>query len=144
MSATNEKLETLFGKVRSLPKERQEAAIEALADIASEPYELSASELAVLKPALERAGRGEWASDAEVSELLDKTWREAGSAPLERGLLKRVTDIHQMANAFRKLLKLALALGIGAIEALPACIGRDKEGRFAQAAIMEAVRVPHF
>ena len=75
MSATNEKLETLFGKVRSLPKERQEAAIEALADIASEPYELSASELAVLKPALERAGRGEWASDAEVSELLDKTWR---------------------------------------------------------------------
>ena len=75
MSATNEKLETLFGKVRSLPKERQEAAIEALADIASEPYELSASELAVLKPALERAGRGDWASDDEVSELLDKTWR---------------------------------------------------------------------
>ena len=106
---------------------------------------LSASELAVLKPALERAGRGEWASDAEVSELLDKTWRESSAAPRsERGLLKRMTDIHQMANAFRKLLKLALALGIGAIEALPACISRDKEGRFAEAAIMEAVRVPHF
>ncbi|MGO9483043.1 MAG: hypothetical protein ACLPX9_00450 [Rhodomicrobium sp.] len=75
MTAINEKLETLFDKVRSLPKERQEAAIEALADIAPEPYELSAGELSVMKPALERAQRGEYASGAEVSELLGKTWR---------------------------------------------------------------------
>jgi hypothetical protein len=75
MSATNEKLETPSGKVRSLPKERQEAAIDALADIASQPYELSAGELAVLKPALDRAGRREWASDDEVRGLLDKAWR---------------------------------------------------------------------
>jgi hypothetical protein len=74
MSATNEKLETLSGGVNSRPKERQEAAIGDVANIASQPYELSPGELAVLKPALERAGRGEWASDDEVSGLLDNTW----------------------------------------------------------------------
>jgi hypothetical protein len=69
--------------------------------------------------------------------------RAAPAAPqLERGLFKRVTDIHQMADAFRKLVKFSLAFGIGAVEALPIGIGRDKEGRFAEAAIMEAVRVP--
>ena len=75
MPALEEKLETLFDKVRALPKERQEAAAEALADIASEPYALSPDEFSVLKPALERAQRGEYASDVEVSELLDETWR---------------------------------------------------------------------
>ena len=74
MSATNEKLETLFAKVRSLPAERQQAAIEALAYIAAEPYELSEDELGVLRPALERAQRGEYASDDEVSELLGGPW----------------------------------------------------------------------
>ena len=74
MSAMNEILETLFAKVRSLPAERQEAAIEALTDIAAEPYALSEDELAVLRPALERAGRGEFASDDEVSELLGGPW----------------------------------------------------------------------
>ncbi len=75
MLGIKEKLENLIDKVRSLPAERQEAAIEALADIVSEPYELSADELSVLKPALDRAKRGEFASEAEVSELLSKTWR---------------------------------------------------------------------
>jgi hypothetical protein len=74
MPAINEKLETLFNRVRSLPKERQEAAIEALADIAAEPYALSEDELAVLKPALERAKRGEHASDDETNDLLGKPW----------------------------------------------------------------------
>ena len=41
MPTIQEKLETLFDKVRSLPQERQEAAVEALADIASDPYLLS-------------------------------------------------------------------------------------------------------
>lgn len=75
MPTISEKLETLFDKVRALSKERQEAAIEALTDIAHEPYELSADELAVLRPALERARRGEYASDTEVRELLGKPWR---------------------------------------------------------------------
>ena len=74
MSNIQEKLETLFEKVRSLPREGQEAALDALADIASEPYPLSSDELLVLKPALERARRGEYASDADTSELLDKIW----------------------------------------------------------------------
>lgn len=74
MPTIQEKLETLFAKVRSMPKERQEAAIEALSDITSDPYVLSEDVLAVLKPALERAKRGEFAPEAEVSKLLDKTW----------------------------------------------------------------------
>jgi len=75
MTVVNDKLETLFAKVRTLPSERQQAAIEALTDITEEPYTLSADELAVLKPALERARRGAFASDDEVSELLGKPWR---------------------------------------------------------------------
>ncbi len=75
MPALNEKLETLFEKARALPRERQEAALEALADIAAEPYALSDDELAVLKPALERARRSEHVSDAQASALLDEPWR---------------------------------------------------------------------
>lgn len=74
MPAMNEILETLFAKVRSLPAERQEAAIEALTDIAAEPFALSEDELAVLRPALELVRRGEFASDDEVSELLGRPW----------------------------------------------------------------------
>jgi predicted transcriptional regulator len=72
---TQETLEALFAKVRALPEPRQLAAIEALAEIAEVPHHLSEDELAVLKPALERARRGEFVPDDEVVELLDKTWR---------------------------------------------------------------------
>jgi hypothetical protein len=75
MPTTEEKLETLFAKVRALPQERQEAAVEALADITGEPYHLTEDELAVLIPALEGVKRGEFASDEEMSDLLDKPWR---------------------------------------------------------------------
>jgi hypothetical protein len=70
-----EKLETLFAKVRELPEPRQKAAVEALTDIAEEPYQLSEDELAVLRPALERAKRGEAVVDAMTSDLLNKAWR---------------------------------------------------------------------
>jgi hypothetical protein len=43
-------------------------------EIASESYTLSEDELRVLKPALERAQRGEYADETAVSELLDKPW----------------------------------------------------------------------
>ena len=56
---TEEKLEALFAKVRALPEPRQLAAIEALSEIAEEPHQLSEDELAVLRPALARARRGE-------------------------------------------------------------------------------------
>lgn len=75
MSTTREKLEALFAKVRTLPEPLQEAAAEALAEIVEEPYQLSDDELAVLKPALERAQRGEVVPDSEVADLLDKPWR---------------------------------------------------------------------
>jgi hypothetical protein len=73
MATIEEKLEELFAKVRSLPKDRQEVAAIALADIVEEEvYVLSEEELAVLEPALERAKRGEFASDAEVDEVLNR------------------------------------------------------------------------
>jgi RecB family exonuclease len=75
MPTTEEKLEALFAKVRTLPKARQELALEALSEIAEEEgYRLSDDERAVLEPALERARRGEFASDTEVEEVLDKPW----------------------------------------------------------------------
>jgi hypothetical protein len=75
MATTEDKLETLFAKVRALPKARQELAVEALAEIANEEtYELSDEERAVLEPALERAKRGEFASDADVDQVLNKPW----------------------------------------------------------------------
>lgn len=74
MSTTRQDLEAVFDKVRTLPEERQQAALEALSEIAAEPYQLSQEELAVLRPALERAKRGETVSDDEMSEVLDKPW----------------------------------------------------------------------
>ena len=74
MPTTKEKLESAFARVRSLPEELQQAALEALTEIADEPYQLSDDELAVLRPALERARRGEAASDEEMADVLDKPW----------------------------------------------------------------------
>jgi hypothetical protein len=75
MSRTEDELESLFAKVRALPKARQELAVEALSEIAEEEiYRLSDDERAVLEPALERAKRGEFASETEVDEALDKPW----------------------------------------------------------------------
>jgi hypothetical protein len=75
MATTEDKLGTLFAKVRSLPKARQELAVEALSEIADEEtYKLSGDERAALDPALARARRGEFASEAEVDEVLNKPW----------------------------------------------------------------------
>ena len=47
----------------------------ALTEIAEDDvYVLSDEERAILEPALERAKRGEFASDAEVDEVLNKPW----------------------------------------------------------------------
>jgi hypothetical protein len=73
---TEEKLEALFAKVRALPEPRQLAVLELISEeIAGEPHALSEEELAVLRPALERAQRGEFVPDQEVADLLDKPWR---------------------------------------------------------------------
>jgi hypothetical protein len=75
MSATEDQLETLFAKVRALPEARQELAVEALSEITEEQeYKLSDAEQAVLEPALARAKRGEFASAADVDEVLNKSW----------------------------------------------------------------------
>jgi len=75
MPKVDDSLETLFAKVRSLPKEQQARAIDALSEIVeTEVYELSEDERAILEPALERAKRGDFASEAEVNEALDKPW----------------------------------------------------------------------
>ena len=75
MPTTLEKLETLYLKVRSLPKARQELAVEALSEIAEDVYALSDDERAVLEPALRDAERDENLADADTDEILSKTWR---------------------------------------------------------------------
>ncbi len=75
MSKTAEKLETLFAKVRTLPEARQELAVSALAEIAEDFYQLSDDELAVLRPALRDAERGENLEDADDVDVLNKPWR---------------------------------------------------------------------
>ena len=67
MKTIPEKLETLFDKVRALLEERQQAAAEALSEIASETYTLSEDELGALRPALQRAQRGEYADETAIS-----------------------------------------------------------------------------
>ena len=75
MTTTKNKLEDLFAKLRALPKARQELAVEVLSEIAEEEtYSLSKEESAVLERGLERARRGDFASEAEVNELLNKSW----------------------------------------------------------------------
>ena len=75
MSDIAEKLESLFTKVRCLPEARQELAVEMLAEIADEKvYVLTDEERAVIEPALERAKRGEFASQADVDEVINKSW----------------------------------------------------------------------
>jgi hypothetical protein len=73
---TEEKLEALFAKVRSLPKERQEYVAMALEEITEdEVYVLSDEERPILEPALRDAERGENLSDALTDELFTKPWR---------------------------------------------------------------------
>jgi hypothetical protein len=75
MATTEDRLETLFAKVRALPKARRELAVEALSEIADEEtYALSEDENAVLESALERSKRGEFASQADIDEVLNKPW----------------------------------------------------------------------
>jgi hypothetical protein len=75
MVTTEDKLETLFAKVRALPKARQELAVEALSEIADEgTYILSDDEREVLESGLQRANRGEFATQADIDEVLDKPW----------------------------------------------------------------------
>lgn len=75
VTTTEDELETLFAKVRALPRKRQQLVIAALSEIADEDiYILSEDERAMLEPALERAKRGEFASEAEVDEAINKPW----------------------------------------------------------------------
>jgi hypothetical protein len=75
MVTTEDKLETLFAKVRTLPKARQELAVEALSEIADEEaYILSDDERAVLESALQRAKRGEFAAHTDIDEVFNKPW----------------------------------------------------------------------
>ena len=72
---TIEQLESLVGKLRAQSEARQRAAVDALREIAEEPYQLSEDELAVLRPAREEALKGEHLTDADTDELLNTPWR---------------------------------------------------------------------
>ena len=75
METIDTTLEELFEKVRKLPEEEKAAAAAALNKLTREDtYILSEDELAVVVPALERALRGEFATDEEVYEAFYKPW----------------------------------------------------------------------
>jgi hypothetical protein len=65
----------LIAKLRSLPENQRELAVEALAEITDEEvYVLSDEERAVLEPRLAEAQRGENLVDADKVDLLNKPW----------------------------------------------------------------------
>jgi hypothetical protein len=75
MPTTEEKLETLIAKLRTLPEDRKELAVEALAEITDEEvYVLSDDERAVLEPRLAEAKRSDNLVDADKVDLLNKPW----------------------------------------------------------------------
>jgi hypothetical protein len=75
MITVQQKLESLFAKLRTFPEARQQAAVEALAEITREPYRLSDEGLAVLRQALGRAQHGKLADHALASDFLAQPWR---------------------------------------------------------------------
>ena len=75
MDTTAQILESLIARVRDLPEERQQAVIDAIHEIADEPYRLSEDELSILRPALEEAKRGEYLVDAETDPVLNGSWK---------------------------------------------------------------------
>ena len=71
-------LEDAIEKVKTLPENRQLLAAEVLEDIISgsqEAFQIPAEDLPAVFEGAEQAKRGEFASDAEVDELLNKPWR---------------------------------------------------------------------
>lgn len=75
MPTAEEMLEILIAKVRALPPERKELAVEALTEITDpQVYVLSDEERAILEPALEDARRGENLIDVEDVDVLTKPW----------------------------------------------------------------------
>lgn len=70
-------LEEALGKVLRLPKEKQEIAAELLEQLAQsdgEPYSLSPDERSIVREALARAERGEFADPAQVDAVLRRPW----------------------------------------------------------------------
>lgn len=74
MPTTEEKLDTLIARLRTLPEERKALAVDALAEITEDLYILSDEERAVLEPALADARRGENLTDADKLDILNKPW----------------------------------------------------------------------
>jgi hypothetical protein len=70
----NAPLEALIERVRALPAEKQNAAAVLLQEWLDEPYALSAEELAVLRPALADAQRGEHLMDLDDAPELNRPW----------------------------------------------------------------------
>ena len=70
-------LEQAIQKVRALPEEKQQLAAELLEELAAdlEPYKLSRDEREAVEEGLAQAERGEFASDAEVENLLRRSWQ---------------------------------------------------------------------
>lgn len=72
MSQVSKRLEKAIEAAQAWPRDRQDAAAEALEHmdrLSAAPYALSPEERADLEEALAEARRGEFASDAEVAAM---------------------------------------------------------------------------
>lgn len=73
----NRPLEIALGKVLRLPEDKQEIAAEMLEQLAQSdapPYALSPEERTIVREALARSQRGEFADDTAVDETLRRPW----------------------------------------------------------------------
>lgn len=71
-------LQQAIAQVRELPEEEQDRAAEVLLVLAKSNkrgvYKLSADERAAIKESKAQAARGEFATEEEVDELLNRPW----------------------------------------------------------------------
>jgi hypothetical protein len=70
----SQSFDSLIRRVLALPAEKQHAAAALLEEWLDEPYVLSDDELAVLRPALAEARRGEHLTDLEDTPELSQPW----------------------------------------------------------------------
>lgn len=73
----NKALENALAKVLRLPQHKQEVAAELLEQLTAGEtwsYQLSDDERAVVRQALERAQRSEFAADSDVERVLRQPW----------------------------------------------------------------------
>ena len=74
MPTASTQIDDLADRAKRLPEERQRLIAEALREMLDEPYVLSDSELAILRPALADVIAGTHVADADTIDVLNQPW----------------------------------------------------------------------